>query len=235
MKKVSLVLGLLAICLVIISCQNSQPEKAIWVSPISSVRTIWTLHSPVVAVEQKIRNYDLPSEFYQIFPQDSLGSVDYKANSLKKMNQLPAIDGNYECVRGALYLCWPLNTKTWDGTKHDPRDYLYVVNYLGQLLAVTFPDSLTMQCVKIKAPDVSIKSDSVINLPKFDHPVTWKWSFVGSSQDCKHFAKGKIIDFSAQAGHTSVTTTWRGGGKYILPSYVSTSIQVDNKYVYADQ
>jgi hypothetical protein len=196
-------------------------------------KTEWSikLNSPVQVVGQEMYNRFLPNEVFQIFADSLLAQVDYPAGWIKNRNQLPG--NSNEWYLNSYFLCWPLaeTEKPWNN-EMDPKGYIYVVDYDRQLIALWFPDSLTLRCKKLTRPDSKDRQETV-TLPRFKKAVEWRWSFRGFSYDASSLARGKIINCSVQYGYTEVSTSWPGGEEYRLPP-ARTTITADGQTVYSD-
>lgn len=200
---------------------------------VPSDKTEWSirLNSPVEAVEQQMYNRFLPDEVLQMFTDSLFTTVKYQASWIKHRNKLP---GNaYEWYLNCYFLCWPMDsTERERNNMMDPKEYLYVIDYDQELIAMWFTDSLTLRCKKLQRPTPEDRPRSV-SLPRFQKAVEWQWDFRGLPHNASYLARGRKTSVSAQVGHTEVKTLWQGGGEYIL-SAASTTIKAQGKMIYSD-
>lgn len=243
MKNVSKIL-ILSVLVLFVSCtvtKFSTTDVAVMPSPspVPDNLNEWdiALKSPVMAIKQDVQSHFLPDQIYQLFQ----ARLDFPGwpmgHTLGIKNNLPGDSFNWGITGDFIY--WNLTDKRNDWTKNqqtDPKDFVYVIKYDKNLIALWFTGPQTVHMKKVQWPTLADRQKEV-NIPLFDQEVQFKWSFEsiksGYEEDILRSVKGKIVESSIQNGFVFVTTIWVGGEDYVLPS-AYTRISAGGKPIYAD-
>lgn len=238
MKNVLKIVGLLALVLFFSSCTVTKLSTNVSnPSPIPDLNE-WdiTLTSAVVSQKQEVQHTFLPKQVYDLFPT----GLDFPGwpmgHTLGLKNNLPGDSFNWGITGDFIY--WNLtDKKDWTKTQQtDPKDFVYVIKYNKDLIALWFTGPQSVHMKKVQWPTLADRQKEV-KIPLFDQEVQFKWAFEsiksGYEEDILKSVKGKIIESSMQNGFVYVTTIWVGGEDYTLPS-AYTRISAGGKAVYAD-
>lgn len=240
MKKIKVFFTLMVLVLLTWPVFSQQEiEEVNNLTPSDTSEWIIELADPVLPEYQERQGHFLPKQVYDLFSPKYLNQITWSGTALMRVNNLP---GNpCRCGRTARFIYSSLTDKSidldWKGDwshQTDPNDYLYIIDYKGEFIALWFENPKALHCKKLVLPndDNYVRSET-IEIPLFDQPVEWKWIFTGVGWDCSKYAKGEVITSSAQYGYTSVTTTWEGGEEYELPQ-ANTRIIANGKIVYCE-